>query len=117
VFRESEVENLDAAAGKIVEHPHNIFRFEVAMDYPVAVRCDQCIGELRSTIEDLICRESGPRQRFAPRRAFNVFPFVGELRSGNSLFMGQCSTEGSSELALDILEVDSVPAFGHLAIT
>src|SRR6516162_5883980 len=43
------------------------------MDYSVAVRCDQCVGELRTTIEGLIRRESRPRQRFAPRRAFNVF--------------------------------------------
>jgi hypothetical protein len=73
VFRETEVENLDTPAGKIIEHRHNILRFEVAMDDSVAVRCDQCVGELRTTVKDLIGREPGPRQRFAPCTAFNVF--------------------------------------------
>ena len=38
--------------------------------------------------------------------------FVGDLRFGNFALL----LSGSSELALDIREVDLVPAFGHLAI-
>jgi len=43
------------------------------MDDSVAVRCDQSVGELSTSTEDLIRREAGPRQRFASCTAFNVF--------------------------------------------
>ncbi len=72
VFRQAEVEDLDSPPKIIVRDRHDVLGFEVPMDNPVTMRRGQCVGELDTGIEDLVRREAGPSQLFAPCAALNV---------------------------------------------
>ena len=84
----------------------------------------KCDGELYFLSLPKSCRVTGhlaPSTQWkvtaSERSPIHANSLMESCESGNfSLFRGHVLLTGFSELALDIVEVDSVPAFGHLAV-